>query len=325
MGVLSNPYEEYNFCLDGKKLRYGKGLEQGVFRRFTLRGEIRVEGNEARSISVSYDIPYFRDVVELDIGEKVHQYFMKYSENILDKLGLDHFVLEPCLLSVESEELGKNYSVLSTERVGEYYFYPGKRPKGYPLFTNHLQRRRVGGEKFLFSSVGLVDNSWGVLGRLPSRAKNLGVYCLKLGDSDLHFGRRKLLGGLEVVTFPKARRVIGVQWLNGNLVPEWASFTGEYKVVRSFSHSISKGVYHRSMQKKYDTEEEKVLKVNTGFILKSEIGMLEELMVSPFCFVELEDRYLKCIPSGEKLGEEDSAGQLIQFELEFIIIEERWK
>lgn len=323
MRIVSE-YESYNFCLDKQKLSIEKLNTQAKYVRITLEGKIVVGDNE-KDFSFSYDIPYFQDRVNIDIGQKIHNFYLKYAKNLLNG-AINHFILSPTLVKVFVENLDKSFSSLTRTEIGEYSFYPGKKPKAYPILTHHLLRRRVGDSKILLSYVSgeVSPQNWGLLYPLVPIINNRDVGALKLTNTEMIFPKIKEIDNIQIINFPDVRDAVHIQWLNQNLVPEWATFTGEYKIQSSFNHSIGKSSFTAERQK-FDTDIEKSIKINTGFILKAEIPMIEELMQSPFCFIELNDRILKTIPNMDKIGTEDSTTQLIQFDLEFLITDEVWK
>ncbi|MCQ4038876.1 hypothetical protein [Riemerella anatipestifer] len=227
---------------------------------------------------------------------------------------------------IEALELDEYYTELSSEHLGGFKFFPGRKPKGYPLLTNHLNRRVFGDDKVLLSYItGKTDPAdWGLMKPFENPFSDNMVACMRLTPSEMIFPAKKKIETVNYYKFPTPKHKINVQWLNQNLVPEFTAFTGEYEIDSAFQSVVARGVYAKH-KKKFETTEEKTIKINTGFILKAERTMISELIASPFCFLELSDRYLKCIPISDKIKEEDSTLQLISFDLEMLIIEEVWK
>ncbi|WP_394265698.1 hypothetical protein [Bergeyella zoohelcum] len=318
-----NELEQYNFCLDENKLYFHKYNLNSKFKKISILGTQDILGNII-SFSEHYHVMYFNEKAEIDVGKKIHQ-FIKRNELLLLNAPLKSHTMKPIKVEIHLEDLDEKFSSLDKVKLGDFYFYPGKRPKCYPLLTNHKFRRRVTGSKLLIPYVEgeIHPFAWGVLQTILN-GTHREVSTLKITDENMNFPKKKNFGTVKVVTFPKTKHVIHVQWLNQNYCSEWASFTGEYQVKGSFNHTISRSVFSDKI-KKYDSEKEKVIEINTGFILKDEISMIEEMMVSPLAFIELEDRILKCIPNSEKINGEDSTAQLIAFDLQLLIIDEIWK
>lgn len=317
-------YTDYNFCLDKQKLRIEKANVSAEFVQFEIDGTFKIDDTYIE-FETTYQVPYFRNEVVLDLGEKVQSYVLKLTKNYLSTSAeLLNVVMSPIDVNISCKNLDKHFVELAGQQQFNYKFYPGARPKCYPLLTNHSLRRRVSGTKMLLSyTTPLAPSSWGYLKALPN-VEGEDLVCLKITESEMSFPKEKRIEGLHIITFPPTRNIINVQWLNQNLVPDWATFTGEYQIFTAFEHRVNKGVFVKD-KLKFHTEKQKSLKINTGFLLKSETLMIEELMESPFCFIELENRMLKCIPSSEKITSEDSTSQLIQLDLEFLIVEEIWK
>ncbi|MDD1550144.1 hypothetical protein FO611_01130 [Riemerella anatipestifer] len=322
---FSSELEDYNFCLDGRKLFFNKNAEKASVLKLKLNVNMLVERTPL-SFKSEYLFPYFNDKCSIDIGEKINRYFKKYSVNLLNVNNVIDLIMHSAYVHIEALELDEYYTELSSEHLGGFKFFPGRKPKGYPLLTNHLNRRVFGDDKVLLSYItGKTDPAdWGLMKPFENPFSDNMVACMRLTPSEMIFPAKKKIETVNYYKFPTPKHKINVQWLNQNLVPEFTAFTGEYEIDSAFQSVVARGVYAKH-KKKFETTEEKTIKINTGFILKAERTMISELIASPFCFLELNDRYLKCIPISDKIKEEDSTLQLISFDLEMLIIEEVWK
>lgn len=320
---IVNELEEYNFCLDAKKIYFKQYHPNLKYKRVKINGTQYIS-NEEHHIQQIYDLIYFNGETNIDIGEKVQQFIEPFKEILLD-MALKKHIMKPISIQINIADLNDKFEELHQKSLGTFYFYPGKKPKAYPLLTNHRIRKRVNLSKMLISYIEgvAVPNTWGIFKSINNGAA-YDISCLILTEYNLNFPKVFNFGTMKVISFPAPQNAFHIQWLNQNLVPEWATFTGEFKIKTAYHHTISKSVF-TNKKKKYDSEKEKSLSINTGFILKAEIPMIEEMMSSSIVYIEMDNRLLKCIPNGEKLDSEDSTNQLVTFELEFLIISEIWK
>lgn len=318
--VLHTTLEEYCFCLDNVYIDSQQSSDEAKGIQVVLKFHHPVS---QQAIVAKYQMPYFMGKARIDVGKIVQQYMDKRYENILD-IPLKKVISSPLYVAVEFSEINAMQIAINSRHLMDVHFYPGKKPKGYPLLTNCLNRRRVQGSKVMVSYIeGMVQpEQWGLLPAISS-STHMGVSVIKLSDNTMNFPRVKSIETVNIITFPSTKKMAHVQWFNQNQAVEWATFTGEYVIGASFSNTINKGVIS-SEKKKYSSEKEKILKINTGFMLKKEIPMIEELLQSPLAFIEFPERVLRCIPVQDKVETEDSTKALINFELEFLIIEEIW-
>lgn len=310
--------EDSNFCLDGKQTTIVQNDTTakfgGVVLTFFVNGE---------PIEVKYTIPFFNGKAKIDIGEKIQNYFSS-DVPYLDIFEILNTGYIRCVIDCFS--MNKERQEISRETLGEKLFYAGRKPLAYPLLTNHLMRSKIANSEVVLSYIvgkGATARGWGVLPSVSDGQEN-SIVALKVTGNEMIFPKVKEIENVKIITMQKPGNAINVQWINQNMALEWATFTGEFSISTDFSHSIGKGVFS-DKKKKFETEKEKSLKLNTGFILKAEIPMIEELLESPLCYIDLGNRLLTCIPTMEKLANEDSTAQLINFELEFLIINEKWK
>ncbi len=315
-------YEEgqINFCLDKKYLRINKTRPTSVMASIRIKFNVTMDGNN-RFVEQEYTVPFFNGVATLDVGEKVQHHFDLFSTNLLGKNGyFFNYISHAAATIITIKEINEKFEPTRDEFTNLFVFFPGKKPKHFPLLTNHSYRSRKRSSKILLNFVGNKSfGEYGLLRPIPI-GDAFDINTLKITEEEINFPLTKDIDGIKYVTLPEADKAIHIQWLNQNLVPDWATFTGEYSIETAFTHTINKGVFS-SLKKKFNTEKERVLKINTGFILKAETEMIEEMMQSPFCYLEFENEIIKGIPQSEKITLIDSTAQLINFELEFLIVE----
>ncbi|WP_018676136.1 hypothetical protein [Riemerella columbina] len=323
--MVSSEYGEINFCLDKKKLNFTKNSTNASILKVSTSYSV-FTGNSFKPVQNDYYIPFYDGKCSIDIGEKVHQHLQQFGKNILNSSDRNHLVTHKTMVNVQATELDSDFKELSSEQVGLISFYPGKKPKGFPLLTNNLERRVLDNDKLIISYIVGETNpkDWGLLVPFDQSMSPDLIGAYKITPTEMAIPSRKSIEKLKLYKFPTPKRKIHAQWINQNLCPEWATFTGEFEINNTYQSAISQGVFN-NYKKKFDSKKEQIIKINTGFLLKAEKTMISELIESPVCYLELEDRFLKCIPNTEKLVEEDSTLQLISFNLEMIIIDEIWK
>ena len=322
--------EDYNFCLDNKVLNVYKNLADAKFVRVTATMKFRTP-TETKELVIPFTIPYFQDKVKLEIGKKIHRYFLKNRESIFEEGTLIyHFDnkahLFPCEASFKIEELDINQVSIYEESFGGIKFYPGKRPKFFPFLTNFGVRSRDYNSKHIFSFIsGLVTAE--ELFDINVTKNGLEDGCIarvkvERFENKISFPDEKTItAGGQNLTFynlPEGKDVVNIQWENQNLAPESVTFTGTSTKPKDFNHLFQDNVFTGESEK-FDTTAVRSINISTGFILKSEEALIDELMFSKFCILEMNGKYIKAAPSSSKLIFEDKSRQLIEFDLEFKI------
>lgn len=320
--------EEYNFCLDQKKITVFQNNDTARFIKITATMVFRTP-TETKTLVVPYTIPYFNQQAYLDIGKNIHRYFIKNRTSIFEEGTLiyhfDNKVhLYPCQLDLKIEELDADFKALYSESIMGKKFYPGKRPKLFPFMTNHGLRSRVYDSKLIFSFIaGLVTPE--ELFDIPVTKNGLEPGAMARAkverfENKITFGDKKTVDAagksISFYQFPEGRELINVQWENQNLCPEWITLRGVSSKSEDFTHIFQDNVFTGGSEK-FDTTSEKTITLNTGFILKAEEALISELMFSKFCILEMNGQYIKAAPSSAKIVTEDSTKQLIEFDLEF--------
>ncbi len=320
--------EEYNFCLDQKKITVFQNNDMARFIKITATMVFRTP-TETKTLVVPYTIPYFNQQAYLDIGKNIHRYFIKNRTSIFEEGTLmyhfDNKVhLYPCQLDLKIEELDADFNALYSESILGKKFYPGKRPKLFPFMTNHGLRSRVYDSKVIFSFIaGLVTPE--ELFDIPVTQNGLEPGAMARAkverfENKITFGDKKTVDAagksISFYQFPDGRNLINVQWENQNLCPEWITLRGVSSKSEDFTHIFQDNVFTGGSEK-FDTTAVQTITLNTGFILKAEEALISELMFSKFCILEMNGQYIKAAPSSAKIVTEDTTKQLIEFDLEF--------
>lgn len=287
-----------DFCLDLKPILFSKITPTAAYVKITISATYSVLGVETL-VNQPYKIPYINDKATFDLGTKLHNYFPRIKQNLFDEDSTEVLKAIKCDLTIE--ELDVDYATVLSEDVDDLKFFPGKKPKMFPILTNFEHRKRNKSSEMFFTHVS-----------------GDSVITEKISD-DID----EVVFGGETITlyrFPDAFSPIQMQWENQNLVPEWFSFTGDYNINAEFNHITSKNILN-SLMGKFATTKIKKLTINTGFMMQSEIELLEEIVESRLMFLKIDNKIFECYSTTSKLALDSSSQSIIERDLEFIIVE----
>ena len=291
--------EESQFCLDFTPIKFTRINENGAYVKIFASALYTVMGVETL-FEQSFIVPYINDQGVFDIGAKLHSYFPRYKKDLFDVQTSVEF-MKPIDCSLIISELDVDYKELLVNDVINVKLMPGKEPKLYPIFSNY-GFRNVKGNSEIYVAHYEVDSV--LVGKIhPENGK------IELGENLI-----------QLYTFPKSYQPIHIQWENSNLVPEWFTFAGGYTINSEFTHTASKNVLN-SLIEKFETTKIKKLSLNTGFMLRHELDLLEEMIMNKTVFIKIEGKIYECYNSTAKLQLQTSTDNVIDRDLEFIIIE----
>lgn len=322
---------DFNFCLDKKLMKFYKIDAAGVFVRANLTITFKTP-LETKTVERSYVVPYLEGKAEMDLGAILQTYYLKYIYNILAEANVPNFFnaklwYHPVTVSGNVEELDADYQVKNSEALNNLKFFAGKKPLAYPVLTNNLIRRRSADSKVIFSYItGATDiNDFGAdftnYAVLPEKVAAV----LKTETADQLFTWPTVkqfnigVNPIKIITMPNNNQHINVAFFNSNLVPDWLTITGDYRIYDDYTHTISRNVISGN-EEKFDSDKTKALSLNSGFILRTEIDILDELAESRMIFLEIDGEYYRGILTTNKINKKDSTEELISRELEFLIV-----
>ena len=330
--IFLSGMETYNFCLDNKIINFIKRELTSRYVRSTLSIKFQSE-DETVSMVVPLTVPYYNERASFDLGGKIHQYFLRLKKSILKeekKPGkFDNKIwMYPAEVKILVEELDVDYNVVHSENVAAIHFYPGKKPAAFPLLSNNLIKQRVEGSKYIFTYIqGLIlPNKIGI--GAPNVLPDGLVTRVKIEDDEdkIIFPRKKIFQitddkQLIYYTIPNnGPHVINLQYENQNLCPESFSFTGHLKKTPEYSHVYDQNVLS-SIKEKYDVTKVTIWTINTGFILEKCTQIIEEIIMSKLCYLEINDKIYRGFVITQKIVAKDSSLELIQFDLDFLLLE----
>ncbi|WP_315056232.1 hypothetical protein [Chryseobacterium indoltheticum] len=336
MSVISFIYltglEEYNFCLDNKIINFIKQEINAAYIRATLSVKFQTE-SQISTMQVPLTVPYYNERASFDLGYKIHQYFLRIKKSVLQEEKKPNFLdnkvwFFPAEVTILVEELDVDYNVVHTENVGLIKFYPGKKPLAFPVLSNNLIKQRVEGSKYIFSYIqGLMHPS--KIGIGSSNVFEDGIITrLKIEDDEnkIFFPKKKIFQiatdkQLIYYTLPNnGPQIIHLQYENQNLCPESFSFTGHIKKTPEYSHVYDQNVLS-SIREKYDVTKTTIWTINTGFILEKCSQIIDEIVTSKLCFLEIDNKIYRGFVVSQKIVEKDTSLELIQYDLDFLLLE----
>lgn len=323
---------DFNFCLDKKLMKFYKIDSTGTFVRANLSITFKTPAS-TKTVERTHAIPYFEGRADMDLGAMLQTYFMKYVKNILTEIPKNKIFSQkvwyyPAVITGTVEELDANYQVKNSETLTPIKFFAGKKPSGYPLLTNNLVRRRSKDSKVIFSFIsGVTDiNDFGAdftsFDIVPEKVAT--VLKTETADNLFTWPDVKIFSiganPVKIYTLKNNNQTVNISFYNSNLVPDWLTITGDYKISDNYNHVISRNVIAGN-EEKFDSDKTKNLTIDSGFILKSELNILSELAESKLLYLEIAGKNYKGILTTNKIDKEDSTEELIARSLEFLIVE----
>lgn len=315
------------FCLDDIILTATRQNEEAKILRISLSAKFQT--SEAQFINeVKYDIMYQNGFAKTDIGKKINRMFPRNRKSsfLLPKTKpFDNmFVLKPAEITLQIDEMDINYVVKKTVSLPTLFLYPGKKPKMYPLMTNHNIRSRRSDSAHIFSymadEVSAIDIVGNVVASNPTQPKEIHTVKIDASDNLIGWTDKKSILGVDYYKLEE-KTLIHCEWQNQNMLPEWFSFTGGFARGKNKNHIYQDNSFTENNEK-FDVIVGGELKLNTGFILKAEAYLIDELEDSKLCFLRINEKIYEAFSTSSKIIMEDSAQELCQYEVEFFIVQE---
>ncbi len=290
-----------NFCHDIPKVVFNKLNATARFVKVSLKSTYELMG-AVTIVENVFQVPYINNLGEFALGDKVHSYFPEYDGNPFEMSGMQVF-RKPALVEFKAEELDINFTSIHTETTTGIVLYPGKKPAGYPLLSSVMHRKTNGGNILFTSEI---------------KNNRIEVNKIVAGATELpDFGTQTL----NLYEFGKVYDPMHVVWFNQNLAPEWFTFTGSRRRSPEFSHIYSRNIWD-GQNKKFGYTKNRTLSVETGFFMKVEEELIEQLLQSPLVYLRTERTTYKVFAVSPKLETDNTEDETIEKVLEFVIVEE---
>ncbi|GIZ15319.1 hypothetical protein [Capnocytophaga catalasegens] len=284
-----------------------------------------------QTIEQTYEYVFFNNEVTLYPGEEVQDFFAEIEA--LEQLQINETAIvspsnlfKSCKTDITLTEIDQKGNSYKTEKLNTIWFLPGKKPKAYPYLTNGTIRRTYTNslvcvsalqEEFLSRKLGEIAGNL-----VDTTQINLSKMVVNMSFrrfvADKTFGELNIIkkGSLELHPITNAPQVIDVLFQNQNFCPDWFSFSGELEQYEDITHTISEHI-RNGKDFKAHVERKTTLKLNTGWLLEEEIELLTELIVSPLCFANIKDKWIRLIPISKKSLVYDTSQNIRSFIVEF--------
>ena len=314
--------ETYYFALDKNKIKMTKNNPFSSYVKMKLDmffNGYQQEYQEAQE----YEYLYFKNEVEIFPGEEIQDFFARCRELYpLNDVGYQYNF---ALVNITITEHNADDEQLSEYLIKNVFFVPGRKPKCFPLFTNHPMRRTYPESIIRISADTISEKAEFVplmniyQGEKPVFEKKNEVHSHNLVRKLFAGKENEILtaGEIKYIPFPKVEKPIHIFFETENLVFEWFSAHDKYRMVSEFEH-----YFDAENKLKYGSKRKKSLTINTGWILQEEIALIDDLLGSNLCFIMIGDLRLKAVAVGKKNEMYDTSEHLYQMDLEFNVIEE---
>lgn len=306
--------EAYYFALDGRKITVGKSSAEAAYVSFVLEMVFQGYGRESREVQ-EYIFPFFGSTVEFFPGEEVQDFFIRIRE--LLAVTFQDYQYHMAYVNIVVREFNAQNEKVSELRLDGMYFAPGKKPKGFPVFTD-FPTRRVYSTSKIRMNVDWLEDRFSGLGLLHLEPL-MEVHAVNFGLKDIYpVGELPALGGIQLYPLPAPRdgRVVHLFFETHNLVLEWFSCAGEIHKEYDFTH-----ITHEGNGEKYMSNTVEMLTLHTGWILREEIPLVNDLIESRVCFIYMEDKWIKAYPMSKKNELYSTEDNVFSMDLVFRVVE----
>lgn len=313
--------ETYYFALDKNKIKMTKNNPFSSYVKMKLDmffNGYQQEYQEAQE----YEYLYFKNEVEIFPGEEIQDFFARCRElHPLDDVGYQYSF---ALVNITITEHNADDEQLSEYLIKNVFFVPGRKPKCFPFFTNHPMRRTYPESIIRISADTISEKAEFVplmniyQGEKPTFEKKNEVHSHNLVRKLFAGKENEILtaGEIKYIPFPEVENPIHIFFETENLIFEWFSAHDKYRMVSEFEH-----YFDAENKLKYGSKRKKSLTINTGWILREEIALIDDLLGSNLCFIMIGDLKLKAVAVGKKNEMYDTSEHLYQMDLEFNVIE----
>lgn len=290
-----------NFCRDIPSIIFNRMNSSARIIRISVTAKFNLEGVESIKENI-YFVPYVSEKASFNLGEKINNQYPRRKSDCFS-IPENFLLMKNAVVNIICEELDSNYVKLLSESLTDIKLFPGAKPLGYPLLSNFLFRKK-NNRSVIFNSKIIGEEI-----RVDRIENSENIDELVYADKSVKY-----------YNFPKYFNIISIHFENNNLCPEWLTLTGEYKITSDFSHIYANSIF-KNQNEKYDFSKVKMLNVNTGFILKEEILLVEKMVESQLAFIKIDDIIYRCFSTTAKLILDDSSEEVINRDVEFLIVE----
>lgn len=317
----------YYFALDKNKVVVNKTNSASAYVKMIVSMYFKGFGNEYQE-NQTYTYPFFKGSAEVYPGEEIQDFFIK-AKNPLAAQN-PNYQYDLALVSITFQEMSTTDSIVTTYKLDNLRFAPGKKPKCFPFFTDHSVRKSF--------SQSIIKLSYDSLSE-KTEANNLynqytlpkPIFAPKFKINQYEFQRKEFRPNLvksvisnnilQFIPLPDPQKTIHIEWENQNLVFDW--FTAAEIIKENVEIDSITGESKNYKEEKFESSYSKLLTINSGWILEEEIDLITDLLMSRLCFITINQKTFKAFPIGKKNELRDSESNNYAMDLEFRILIEK--
>lgn len=317
----------YFFALDKNKVILNKTNSSSTYVKMVLEMFFQGFGKEFLENQV-YTFPFFKGSAEIYPGEEIQDFFIKAIDFIRSANPQNQYNLAN--VNMKFYEMNDTDSVVSSFFLDNLRFAPGKKPKCFPIFTDHSVRSTYT-KSLINISVDKLSEKTEIVDLYNQYQLAKPVFSNSLGIDNFQFKREKFLSNLEnsiisnsilqFIPLPSVDEIVHIEWENQNLVFDWFSGVAKTKETTEIEHVTGESKLYK--EEKFDSSYSKPFTVNTGWILEEEIELISDLLMSRICIIHYKGKVLKAFPIGKKNELNDSENNKFSMDLEFKILIEK--
>lgn len=311
----------YYFALDPNQVKITKTNPKASYVTMILEMYYRGYGKEYRERQ-EYAQHYFGEEIIFYPGEEIQDFFIHAQEIKFQELMQYQFSMAS--VNIIIKEFDAEDHELSEARLNNLFFVPGKKPKCFPFFTDFAKRRTFPESKIRINTDALTskrafDEIFSAYSLpKPTLSHQFEICSLDFERKLFNANHQETIsaGEISFIPFPNppGGRLIHLFFENQNLVLDWLTCTGDYHRKFDFTH-----ITNETNGEKFGALETETLVLNTGWILREEIELINALIKSSFCFIIIKNKIIKARPMNKKNEIFNTAEQLYSTDLEFNI------
>ncbi|MCO4303705.1 hypothetical protein [Riemerella anatipestifer] len=309
----------YYFALDKHKVTLTKTNPRASYAKVRLDMHYRAYGEEYRE-SQEYSYTYLKNEIIFYPGDDVQDFFIR-CKNLqpLSEVGYQ-MGLSPVKISIKEYDVDdKELSVLTLNHI---LFAPGKTPKCFPIWTDFPTRSVYEQSVVRLNTTASPNNT--EIDRLysvynepkPNYDSSFEVFAYNLERSKFNVATKEVLSTekLTFIPLPSVDKAIHIFFENQNLVLDWFTCPGECQKNYDFKH-----IFDESGNVKYGSLETENIILNTGWILKEEIELINAIIKSRICFIVIDGNTIIAKPTSKKNEIFDTVSSKFNMDIEFNI------
>lgn len=317
----------YFFALDKNKVILNKTNTSSTYVKMVLEMFFQGFGKTYQE-NQTYTFPFFQGSVEIYPGEEIQDFFIKAIDFIRVSNPQNQYNLAN--VNLKFYEMTDADVIVSSFTLDRVKFAPGKKPKCFPIFTDHSVRSTYP-LSLINISVDKLSDKTEIVDLYTQYQLAKPAFSNSLGIDNFQFERKKFLQNLEnsiisnsklqFIPLPSVDEVVHIEWENQNLVFDWFTAVKKTKETTEIEHITAESKLYK--EEKFDSSYSKPFTVNTGWIMEEEIDLISDLLMSRICIIHYSGKTVKAFPIGKKNELKDSENNKFSMDLEFKILIEK--